>query len=291
MMIKKATLFCLLCATSFQASAASDTTGSLQTTINLAAPLPDDESMEQSPYKLNLPVDAAIVIPATIFSIYAFPVIYSKPNIDSAVVANLNKDDIPVFDRWAVRSSDKATEQSDILFYASMPYPFVLLADRAIRKDALKVGALYWEAMAITGVLYTGGNYVIDRYRPETYDVTKEFGSRQSGNEKNSFFGGHPALVATSTFFTASIYDAYHPTSKFKWVLYGVATAATATTIYLRHRGGKHFPSDLLVGTIVGVGSGMLVPRLHRNRANKKHSLSVMPSVGDGYGLAAVYRF
>ena len=291
MIIKKTTLFCLICSLSFTVFAEPDTAGREQARLNFSAPKPDEDIARQPQYKLNLPVDAAIVIPATIWSIYAFPQIYSKPNIDSAVVANLNKEDIPAFDRWAVRSSDKASSHSDILFYGSMPYPFVLLLDKAIRKDAATVGALYWEAMAITGLLYTGGDYLVDRYRPETYDVSKEFGSRQSGNEKNSFFAGHVALVSTSTFFTASVYDQYHPTSKFKWVLYGVAAASTATTIYLRYRAGKHFPSDLLVGTIVGVSSGMLVPRLHRNKANKKNAWMIMPSVGDGYGLAATYRF
>jgi hypothetical protein len=167
----------------------------------------------------------------------------------------------------------------------------VLLADRAIRKDALKVGALYWEAMAITGLLYTGGDYFVDRYRPETYDVDKKFSERKSGNEKNAFFAGHVALVSTSTFFTASIYDMYHPTSKFKWALYGVAIAATGATAYLRYRAGKHFPSDILVGTIVGVSSGMLVPRLHRYKPNKRQAWRVMPTAGEGYGLAATYSF
>jgi hypothetical protein len=149
--------------------------------------------------------------------------------------------------------------------------------------------------MAITGVLYTGSNMIFDRYRPETYETSLRVKERQDGGNKNAFFAGHVALVATSTFFTASMYDIYHPTSRFKWALYGLAAAATATTIYLRHDAGKHFPSDLLVGTIVGVGSGMLVPRLHRNKPEKKTSWMVMPQIGfgrdQGMGFAANYRF
>lgn len=292
--IKKAAFCCLVGALSFPALAEKDSIEAQPVRISLANARPDEDPAgvaTERPYKLNLLVDAAITIPATAWAVYAFPKIYSKPDIDSITVATLNKENIPAFDRWAVRHSDKADEQSNILFYASMPYPFVLLFDKEIRKDAATVGALYWEAMAVTGLLYTGGDYFIDRYRPETYDESKPFGERQSGNEKNSFFAGHVALVSTSTFFTASIYDQYHPTSKFKWVLYGAAIAATGTTIYLRHVAGKHFPSDLLVGTIIGVGSGMLVPRLHRNPAAKKHALTIMPTVGNGYGLAATYRF
>ncbi len=261
--------------------------------IDLSAPLPQngDAIPKQSPIRLNLPVDAAITIPATAWTLYAFGKVYAKPRIDSSVLANLTTDKIPSFDRWAVKHSDKAAKTSDLFFYGSMPYPLLLLADRDIRHDWARVYGLYWEAMAITGVLYTGTNFLVDRYRPETYDQTKDFGDRQSGNSKNSFFAGHPALVATATFFAASVYDEYHHDKKFKWVLYGVAAAATGATVYLRHQAGKHFPSDLLVGTIVGVGSGMLVPRLHRNKSARAHSWNISPSIGQGYGLAASWRF
>lgn len=290
--MKKGVLLSLFCALSLQ-SFAIDDTAVIEPTVGLSAPpAKRDWASVTGPKLFFRPkLDFAIIIPSTIWSIYAFPKIYSKENIDSATVAGLKKEDIPAFDRWGVRTSEKASKHSDILFYGSMPYPIVLMADREIRRDAARVFGLYWEAMAITGVLYTAGDYFIDRYRPETYETSLSVSDRQSGNNKNSFFAGHVALVATSTFFTASVYDAYHPTSRLKWGFYGIAAAATGATIYLRHRAGKHFPSDLLVGTIVGMGSGMLVPRLHRNKPVKKTSWHIMPYAGEGYGLAATYKF
>jgi membrane-associated phospholipid phosphatase len=286
--MKRALVFTLLCALPFGAAAQEDTTE-----IETQMPLPrQDWASVTGPKVYYRPkIDLAITLPCAAFSIYSFPIIYSKPESDSAKIAGLSKENIPAFDRWAVKHSDKASELSDIAFYGSMPYPIVLLLDKDIRRDAGRVGGLYLEAMAITGLLYTGSNMVFDRYRPETYDVTKPFSERLSGNEKNAFFAGHVALVGTSTFFTASIYDIYHPNSKLKWLFYGVAIAATGTTIYLRHEAGKHFPSDLLVGTLVGVGSGMLVPRLHRAKPEKKTSWFLTPQVGRGLGFAATYRF
>lgn len=284
----------LLLASGLRATAADDSSRNSFVRVDLSAPLPQREATvpKPSPVRLNLPVDAAITIPATVWTLYAFGQVYSKPNIDSTVLANLSTESIPSFDRWAVKHSDKAAKTSDLFFYGSMPYPLLLLADRDIRHDWARVYGLYWEAMAVTGLLYTGTNFLVDRYRPEVYDQTKDFGERQSGNGKNSFFAGHPALVGTATFFAASIYDEYHHDKKFKWVLYGVAAAATGATVYLRHEAGKHFPSDLLIGTLVGVGSGMLVPRLHRNKAfTRGTSWHVSPSVGQGYGLAATLRF
>ncbi len=284
-------LWCLLCCCASPAfcQEGADTTN-IQDTIPPPRFTARDISDRPNRLQFHPIVDFSIIIPATVWSGYAFTKIYNKPESDSGTIAGLNKDNIPSFDRWAIRHSDDADAASNIPFYASIPYPLILLADKDIRHDAGRIGGLYWEAMAITGLLYTGGDYFIDRYRPETYDETKPFGERLSGNERNAFFGGHPALVATSTFFTATVYDMYHPASAKKWALYGIAAAATGTTIYLRYLAGKHFPSDLLVGTIVGVGSGMLVPRLHRF-TEKTRAWSVAPAIGNGYGVVATWRF
>jgi membrane-associated phospholipid phosphatase len=114
--------------------------------------------------------------------------------------------------------------------------------------------------------------------------------TRTSENSRNSFFAGHVALVATSVFFVARAYADYHPDSKFKWVMYGVAGAATVATAYLRNRAGEHFPSDVLVGAIVGTASGLLTPKLHQAKLIKNQRLSILPFAGRSQGLALVYK-
>ena len=248
-------------------------------------------------YNLNLAVDIPLTVVAAGWSIYAFPKIYDKPGIKPEELENLNIENINRFDRWAADVyHEGAAKTSDIFFYAAMPLPLVLLIDREIRKDALKVGFMYLEAMSVTGVFYTGSAYIWDRFRPLTYikddrRLQPELaGDQKSGNARNSFLGGHPALVATSSFFVASVYADYHPDSKFKYVLYGAAAIATGGTAYLRHRGGKHFPSDLIVGTTIGTLSGLLVPRLHKNKAYANAKLRVMPFTGESHGLHMVYK-
>ena len=90
MIIRNAILVSLMSALSFSAFAEKDSVSPEPLRISLAYPPKADDKTslkEPPPYKLNLLVDAAIVIPATIWSIYAFPKIYSKPNIDSLTVA------------------------------------------------------------------------------------------------------------------------------------------------------------------------------------------------------------
>lgn len=258
-------------------------------TTNIVARSKPQQSGEV--YKLNPAVDIPLTAVTAGWSFYAFPKIYDKRGISQAELNNLNKKNINGFDRWAADVyHEKAAETSDIFFYASMPLPFLLLIDREIRKDALKVGFLYLEAMSVTGLFYTGSAYAWDRFRPLTYNPNADPDERRSGNARNSFIAGHPALVATSTFFIASVYGDYHPDSKFKYVLYGGAALATGATAYLRHRGGKHFPSDLLVGTTIGTLSGLMVPRLHRNKAYANSKVRIMPFTGESHGLYLVYK-
>lgn len=239
--------------------------------------------------KLDIPITAA----ATAFTIFGFSQVYTKDPTPEATIRNLDVQNIPRFDRWAADIyNEKAADVSDYIFYGSVPVPFLLLADKKIRKDAAKIGLLYLQAMSATGVLYTGSNMVFNRYRPYTYNENNSIGNRTEGNAKNSFFAGHAALVGTATFFTAKVFADYNPNSRWKWVMYGAAAVATGTTGYLRHRGGRHFPSDIVVGTAVGTLSGILIPHFHKHKLFKDPNLSVVPfGGGTSHGLLLTYKW
>ena len=242
-------------------------------------------------YKMKPAVDIPLTAIGAGWSIYAFTKIYSKDPSTKEQILALRQSDLNGFDRWAADVySDKAANTSDFFFYGSMPLPLVLLADKHIRRDAGKIGFLYLEAMSITGLLYTGAVYVKDRYRPLAYNPEVSMEERMRGGSKNSFFAGHVALVATSTFFTAKVFSDYHPDSKLRYLLYGAAVVGTVGTGYLRHRGGKHFPSDIVIGTAVGTLSGLLVPHFHKNPLLKNPKLSVTPFTGSSHGLAVRYK-
>jgi membrane-associated phospholipid phosphatase len=87
----------------------------------------------------------------------------------------------------------------------------------------------------------------------------------------------------------ASVYADYHPDSKIKWVFYSLAGAMTGTTAVLRQAGGLHFPSDILLGIVQGTATGLLVPRLHKNKLFNNH-LTILPFTGQSNGLAVVYK-
>ncbi|MBL7699013.1 MAG: phosphatase PAP2 family protein [Chitinophagaceae bacterium] len=241
-------------------------------------------------YYLEPSVDVPIIAVAGGWSYYALSKIYKKDSTSAEDILALKRDDINGLDRWAsyVYYPD-AERASDKIFYGAMPFPLLLLIDKEIRKDALKIAVLYTEALSITGALYTSATY-FNRYRPSTFSDKLSLEQKRSGNQRNSFFAGHVALVATSTFFTAKVFSDYHPGSNLKWVFYGAAVAATGGTAYLRHRAGKHFPTDIALGIAVGTLSGILVPQTHKRKKLLEKKVHIYPFTGESTGVALVYK-
>lgn len=246
----------------------------------------------QEVYKLRAASDIPVTAIGTGWSLYAFTKIYSKDKSSEEKILSLDKNDIPSFDRHGADVyHPKASEVANTLFYGSMPLPVLLMLDKEVRKDALKIAILYLESMAVTGLLYTGSVYLNDRYRPYAYNPNVAMSQRTRGGAKNSFFAGHVALVGTSTFFIAKVLNDYHPGSKVKWLPFTLAGLATGTTAYLRYRGGQHFLSDIILGAVVGTLSGILVPHVHKNKDITDRRLSFTASyTGDTPQFGIVYR-
>ncbi|HEX6846036.1 MAG TPA: phosphatase PAP2 family protein [Chitinophagaceae bacterium] len=275
--------------------AQQDSLRTLNDTVVIADTLAkfSDESVEkkQQVYKLKPAVDIPVVAVGAGWSGYAFTKIYSKERSTVQKILSLDENDINKFDRWAVRPySEEIGTKSDYIFYGSMFLPVLFLTGKETRKDLFKLGFLYLEAMSITGLLYTGSVYLTNRYRPYAYAEETEMTWKTRGGAKNSFYAGHVALVATSTFFMAKVYNDYYPDSKVRWLFFTGAGLATGTIAYLRHRGGFHFPSDILLGVAQGTLTGLLVPHFHKKPVLK--DLSLIPfSNGERSGLSIVYKF
>lgn len=252
-----------------------------------------ERGLNQPAYKLKPAVDIPLFAINAAWSGYAFTKIYSKDRSSEEKILRLDQNDINGFDRWGVRPhSEKFSKNSNYIFAGAIPLPLLFLTGKETRKDFFKLTFLYLEAMSVTGFLYTGSVYLTNRYRPYAYSEETPMTWRTRGGAKNSFYAGHVALVATSTFFMAKVYSDYYPDSKVKWVFYSVAGLATGTMAYFRHRGGFHFPSDILLGITQGTLTGILVPHFHKNPLIKNANVKVMPySDGESNGLAFIYKF
>jgi membrane-associated phospholipid phosphatase len=260
--------------------------------INKTENIATAESKPPNPYKIKPWLDIPLTLAVDAWSIYGMNVIYNRDHVPVNELLTLNKNNINKFDRpIADNYSPKAADLSNQFFYGSMPLPLLFLLDKKIRKDGLKVVLLYLETMGITGTIYTASAMSVNRFRPYAYNPNVDMDVRGRGGARNSFFAGHVAVVASSTFFMAQVYTHYHPGMKGKWVLYSLAGAATATTGFLRLKAGQHFKTDVIVGTVVGTLVGNLVPHFHRNKDIGSQKLTVFPSYQNGNtGLTAFYK-
>jgi membrane-associated phospholipid phosphatase len=241
-------------------------------------------------YQMKPAVDLPLTVVGTGWSLYAFTKIYNKDTSTTLQILALDKNDISPFNRRAVENySATAQHAGDIMFYGAMPLPVLLLLDKKIRRDGVKYAWLYLESMSVTGLLYTSAVYFHDKYRPYAYNPEVSMSKKKGGGAKNSFYAGHVALVGTSTFFVAKTYTDYHPGFKPKWLLFGLAGAATAATGYCRFEAGQHFPTDILIGAIVGPLSGLLVPHLHKVK-DKEPRLSMIPYYGKEKGIVMTWK-
>lgn len=245
----------------------------------------------EGPYKLCLKADIPITAIGIAGTVYGFTLRESKDPLDSSFVANLSPQALHKFNIDATKQNNKAASAiSDVLLAGGFVFPWALAFDDDIRRDLGTVSLMYLETMALTGMGYWLTAGLVNKNRPYVYNNDVKFSKRISKHSRNSFYGGHPSVTAAGTFFMAQVFSDYHPDSKFKYVLWSFAGAATLTNAYCRYKGGFHFPSDIAIGVGVGTAIGIAVPILHRKR-NKESNLSFSPYMGEYNGVALTYTF
>ena len=221
-------------------------------------------------YHLNKWWSVSIGVVGTATDYFGVQRLLNKDRLTQSDLSNLTRSNVPGFDRIALDQNidhqDTYILLSDITSLTSFAAPALLFFDKDIRKDWLDIVLMYYETQMLSSNLYSWGPFGpqwIDRVRPWSYYDEFTFEDRTSGRKSNSFFSGHVSTTATANFFMAKVYNDYHPNSK-KWVSYALASIPTIAVGVFRVKSVNHFPSDVLVGALVGAGMGVLVPEIHR---------------------------
>jgi membrane-associated phospholipid phosphatase len=99
-----------------------------------------------------------------------------------------------------------------------------------------------------------------------------------------SFFSGHAAVVSSIGATATYLAFARAPHSARPWITLAASTALTTFVSIERVRAGKHFPTDVIAGSIAGAGIGVVVPHLHRTEDIKQRRVWVgfAPLTQDG---------
>lgn len=144
---------------------------------------------------------------------------------------------------------------------------------------------IYGETIAITWSVTNITKFAFRRPRPSAYKEQQRLnelaGSAEEApsitdtNSALSFFSGHAsntaAVAATATYLAFS----RAPGTARPWITLAVGAGITGIASYGRVRSGKHFPTDVIAGAMVGIGIGVLVPHVHRSEDAKQRPVWV----------------
>lgn len=244
-------------------------------------------------YRVNMAVDMPVIAAGSL-ALYTGCLRQSAAGtLTSQQIETVSTLRIPGFDRVAL-AIDPARQASamaisDNVRNITMAAPLLLALDKNVRKEWQDVLTLYVEAGTVTAGMQAWSCTMAGRYRPITYISGATMEQRVDVRNYNSFYSGHTASTAAAAFFMAKVLDDMHPElGARRWWLYGAAMVPTAIVGYYRVEAGKHFPSDVISGALIGAATGFLVPELHKSSIGRHLSLVPMAStsfVGMHVGL------
>lgn len=207
---------------------------------------------------------------------FAISRIKDKPDLTPDELQALNPESVNSFDRGALHQDPSGYKNYSRISDLIEPPLFILLPallglDKKIpKKDWLDILFMYFEGHTITFTCYNYswlGPTAHDRIRPLAYYTQLPLHDRMSGVNRSSFYSGHTASMAFTSFFVAKVFCDYHPDLGFgKYLVYTAALIPPGVMGYLRVRALAHFPTDDLVGLGLGAIIGVVLPAIHKEK-------------------------
>ncbi len=230
-----------------------------------------------SVYEVDLPSEIAITGGALGLALMVDVVV--KPSLQGDLscrggvgTVRCDPESLSGFDRYAVgKNSPGWAMFSDIELYASLMIPVLYLGLESIVLptktpwgDFFNDLVVVAESMALTASLTTVLKFSFRRPRPGRYlavDPSSAF------DDELSLPSGHVSqITAALTAFTTTIF-LRHPQSQVRFIALGASIVLSALSAIARVEAGKHFPTDVITGVVVGAFSGFVVPYLHRKKS------------------------
>jgi len=211
------------------------------------------------------------------------------------IAPGFNRSQLFFLDRPAIAQTpdSKAGGYSTIGLGAAVAFALIDPILSGVREKSVQTGLadafMYAEAISFTMAMTNIVKMAVRRPRPIAYidaeahqhDTTPYV--NDSTDSALSFFSGHAAITATVSATASYLAFARAPHTARPWITLGIGTAVTTFVSIERVRAGKHFPTDVIAGSIAGAGIGLVVPHLHRTDDIKQRRIWVgYAPVGEG---------
>lgn len=206
-------------------------------------------------------------------------------------LGTLSKQDIPEYDRWAIRFYSPAVSTlSDISVVAWAAAPMAI----SLYDNKFKWGQMtplttdmlvYFETMLYSSTLDLFVRALRVHPRPFVYNTDAPQSDRLSPEASGSFYSGHADAAFATAVYMSYTYSLRHPDYKGKVYLWTGSLAVAAGISSLRIFSGKHYLSDVVAGAAMGSLFGFVVPWFHRSDESRRKA-GVKPSIMNGLSMA-----
>jgi membrane-associated phospholipid phosphatase len=244
-----------------------------------AGPLPPARPVEPPPARLRFVADP--IGDGAILSFATGTAVLSEAILGTGEITPQQPQDpsrLLAIDRPVVDAEPQAAwgTVSNVGLFAAIGYAAIDPIATAYRNDAeaaIVDAVIYGETITITWSLTNLAKIAFRRPRPSAYLEKKRLQAIYGENTPDitttdsalSFYSGHASLTSAITATATYLAFSRSPGSARPWITLGAGTLATALVDIGRVRSGKHFPTDVIAGTMAGAGIGILVPHLHRS--------------------------
>lgn len=238
--------------------------------------------------KLNLQFKREIVVIFLIASLSTLSIhLHKEKETDSIAFeigskSNSEVDQINFIDRnftgqWDISFKDKGKLILNISIYI---LPLSLFLFRGSIKERISLFFIYCQGYIFTESITGITKGLVNRYRPFVYrklenidqlnpDSKSEFLEDIASTDiTNSFFSGDASTATFGFIFFAMCYHLFYSEDKLKKIVWTFAIIGTALECYFRTMSGKHFPSDVIMGAIVGSLIVYGIIRIHLTNSN-----------------------
>lgn len=193
-----------------------------------------------------------------------------------------NPMDVNAFDRGAIgNTNDFARQLSDITVGAVIIVPLTLDALQVRGPDTFREDAVVFaQTLLVNGALATAAKFIVQRPLPRTYAGDPNLVGKPAGYR--SFYSGHTSLVFAGLAAAAMTSRLRRGEQTWPWIVTLVVGSSVAVE---RVADGRHFPSDVIVGAVMGTATGIVVPWLHARTRSHAGTITVAPGPHGGVAI------
>lgn len=237
-------------------------------------------------YESKIENDATTLLPTFLLLSYSFDKSDDIKPLTILEVGNLNSDNINFIDKSAVNHYSKtAVKISDYFLGASFLAPALLLTNNRINSEIDDFLLMYGEVGIITYAVTNMVKVTTGRIRPYAYNSGVPIEKKLNPDIKKSFFSAHTSSSFAYMVFTAKVFSDYFPDSKYKPYVWLGCLSIASTTGVMRYFGGKHFPTDIITGAVVGSLIGYIIPEMKKNKKSDNYISPAITRISFSYSF------